>query len=165
MTNSLFYIRLSVLAAFLALLLPLFPAMAGEEVTDTTAQAELDTTRLLSDRPLKSPWGAVARSAILPGWGQVYNQQYVKGGLAFALQGFLMWRIVHFHNRWKKTGNRDHRETRNLSIWYLGAAYLLTLVDAYVDAHLYKFDEAMKIAAMPEVGRSPGVLVSLQLRL
>jgi len=44
----------------------------------TTQQTVIDTNRLLSDEPLKSPWGAVARSAVLPGWGQVYNEQYWK---------------------------------------------------------------------------------------
>ena len=33
---------------------------------------------LLSDNPVKSPWGATLRSAIIPGWGQVYTEHYWK---------------------------------------------------------------------------------------
>lgn len=115
---------------------------------DVTIQAsKIDTLTLLSDKPLKSPPGAVLRSAVLPGWGQVYNEQYLKGALAFGLNTALIWRYVHYHNRWRDTGNEGDRNRRNATAWYLAATYLLTLIDAYVDAQLYGFDEAMDIAS------------------
>ncbi len=105
----------------------------------------LDTNRLLSDQPLKSPTGAMLRSAVLPGWGQWYNEQYWKAPLAFSVNAFLVYQVWHYHQRWRDTGNRDFQDRRNLFTWYLGLSYALTLVDAYVDAYLYKFDEAMEI--------------------
>ena len=33
---------------------------------------------LLGDKPIKSPWGAALRSGVLPGWGQLYNDSYLK---------------------------------------------------------------------------------------
>ncbi len=111
----------------------------------TLRQAAIDTNRLLSDQPLKSPWGAVARSALLPGWGQLYNEQYWKAGLAFSVNAFLGYHIFWYQHRWKSTGDKVYQGKRNLYTWYFSLAYLLTMVDAYVDAYLYKFDEAMDI--------------------
>jgi hypothetical protein len=107
---------------------------------------QLDTATLLSDKSLKSPWGAVARSAIMPGWGQIYTEQYVKSVLAFSLNGFLVYQIYNYEQKWREEHNEGYRAKRNLYTWYFSLAYLLTMVDAYVDAYLYKFDEAIKIS-------------------
>ncbi len=123
-----------------------FPFPAGTDSTRMTAA--IDTNRLLSDQPLKSPTGAMLRSAVLPGWGQWYNEQYWKAPLALAVNSFLVYQVLNYHHRWRETGNRDFQERRNLFTWYLGVAYALTLVDAYVDAYLYKFDEAMEIGQL-----------------
>ena len=120
---------------------PLFPPSDSLTIRKTA----IDTNRLLSDQPLKSPWGAVARSAVLPGWGQIYNEQYWKAGLAFSLNAFLGYHIFWYQHRWKTTGDKVYQGKRNLYTWYFSLAYLLTMVDAYVDAYLYKFDEAMDI--------------------
>jgi len=37
------------------------------------AEQKIDTTLLMSDRPVKLLWGAVDRSAAVPGWEQLYN--------------------------------------------------------------------------------------------
>jgi hypothetical protein len=106
----------------------------------------LDTARLLSDQPLKSPMGAVLRSAALPGWGQVYNRKYLKGLFVFSVNGTFAYAIYHYNREWKDTGNRKFQNKRNLYTWYFGVSYLLTLVDAYVDAYLFGFDDAVKLA-------------------
>jgi len=108
--------------------------------------SQLDTSRLLSDRPLKSPGGAVLRSAILPGWGQVYTHQYWKAGVAFSLNSFLVYNIFRYQQRWKDTANPDFQGKRNLYTWYFALSYLVTMADAYVDAYLFKFNEAVKLA-------------------
>jgi len=113
--------------------------------------AALDTARLLSDQPVKSPMGAVVRSALLPGWGQVYNEQYTKAGIAFGLNAFLVYKIWDFHQQWRQTHDQGFRDRRNLYTWYFGAVYALTLLDAYVDAYLYGFDKAMKISLLPSM--------------
>ncbi|HED08391.1 MAG TPA: hypothetical protein ENI57_09775, partial [Ignavibacteria bacterium] len=35
----------------------------------------------------KSPMGAVLRSAILPGWGQIYNESYIKAPIIWGIFG------------------------------------------------------------------------------
>lgn len=141
---------ISLLIAFCCSLTVASPA--GEIADSSLAAAQksaIDTLRLLSDQPVKSPWGAVLRSAILPGWGQVYNEKYLKGALALAINGALLWQVFDYHDQWQSTGQQNYRDKRNLYTWYWGLAYLLTMVDAYVDASLFGFDEAMDIAALP----------------
>lgn len=106
---------------------------------------------LLGDKPLKSPWGAVLRSAIIPGWGQAYNESYFKAAGYFLLNGFLIYKIRIAHTKYLETGDRKDREERSLYSWYFGLSYLITLADAYAGAYLYKFDEAMEMTVSPEI--------------
>jgi hypothetical protein len=110
------------------------------------ADTNIDTTLLLSDKPVKSPLGAVVRSAILPGWGQIYNHQYLKAGVAFSLNAFLAYHIYWYEMKWRDTKNKDFQGKRNLYTWYFALGYLLTMIDAYVDAYLYEFNDAMEIS-------------------
>ncbi len=124
----------------------------AQEIRPTRAElselvpAPIDTSRLLSDVPLKSPTGAVLRSAVLPGWGQMYNEQYWKAGLAFSANATLGYFIFHYNRLYRTTGNKDYQNKRNQYTWYLALGYALTMLDAYVDAYLYKFDLAMSLA-------------------
>jgi len=107
---------------------------------------QLDTTKLLSDTPLKSPWGAVLRSAVVPGWGQLYTEQYIKAGIAFTVNSFFLYQIYKYEMKWRDEKNEDFRIRRNTNTWYFALAYLLTMIDAYVEAYLYKFNKAMEIS-------------------
>lgn len=100
---------------------------------------------MFSDTPLKSPWGAVTRSAMLPGWGQIYNESYVKAAIAFGLCFDFARRIYVYHQRYKKTGDPGERDKRIRNSWYFGLVYFLNLVDAYVDAYLYRFNESIEL--------------------
>ena len=111
-------------------------------------KADLDTAKLLSDTPIKSPMGAVLRSAILPGWGQVYNEKYLKGFFVLGVNGAFGYAIYHYHKEWEDTGEKQFQEKRNLYTWYFGLSYFLTLIDAYIDAYLYGFDKAIELAGL-----------------
>lgn len=130
---------------------PVVPAFSREQL----ATARLDTNKLLSDQPLKSPAGAMIRSAIIPGWGQIYCENYLKGGALFAVNMFFYSRVYSYHKKWRDTGNSDYQNKRNTYTWYSALAYLLTIADAYVDASLYKFDEAMTITFLEKNGEKP----------
>lgn len=101
----------------------------------------------------KSPWGAVLRSAILPGFGQFYNESYWKIPIIWGIGALLVSGWVHNNGLYKEnrdlfieSGNEIYRQRRdfyrdqrdNFTI-YLVITYLLNLVDAYVDAHLFDF--------------------------
>jgi hypothetical protein len=101
----------------------------------------------------KSPWGAVARSAVIPGLGQFYNESYWKIPVIWGVGALFISGWVYNNNLYKdykdlfiETGNntylsyRDfYRDQRDNFTIYLVLLYVLNLVDAYVDAHLYDF--------------------------
>ncbi len=101
----------------------------------------------------KSPWGAVLRSAIIPGWGQIYNESYIKAPIIWGIFGSLAAGWIFYNKKYNDSQNqylqtkidgyrnaRDfYRDQRDLMSIYLGLAYFLNLVDAYVDAQLFDF--------------------------
>lgn len=155
---------------------------------------------LVTPETRKTPRGALWRAAAVPGWGQIYNEQYIKlpfvyGGLAGFTAG-----AIHFtsrHRRWDRAfryiraeelidagnldenpcpsclteynlvlaeinlnsvsssairGNRDiFRRNRDLLYVGVGLWYGLTVLDAFVSAHLLDFDvgEDLTVALYP----------------
>lgn len=101
----------------------------------------------------KSPWGAVLRSAIIPGWGQIYNESYWKAPVVWGITGWLIYNWIDNNKLYKK--NRDlyistdisgyktirdfYRDQRDQFAIYIVLTYFLNLVDAYVDAQLFDF--------------------------
>lgn len=100
---------------------------------------------MFSDQSIKSPWAAVARSAMLPGWGQIYNEQYIKAILVFAIVFDFGRKVYVFNHRYEQSGETGMRDRRVVNSWYFGLFYALNMVDAYVDASLFKFDESMQL--------------------
>jgi len=105
----------------------------------------------------KSAWGAVLRSAVVPGWGQIYNGSYWKAPIVWGIGAWLVYNWVQNNNSYKlykdqflihPTNNTQdpnllyrnfYRDQRDLFTIYMAVTYLLQLVDAYVDAHLFDF--------------------------
>lgn len=108
----------------------------------------------------KSPWGAVLRSAVIPGWGQIYNHSYYKAPIVWGVSAWLVYNWIQNNNQYKnyqrqyinlqqvypptqiteyKRVRDEYRDQRDLFSIYMGITYVLTLVDAYVDAHLFDF--------------------------
>jgi|GEM_PF-1375849 len=101
--------------------------------------------QMFSDIPVKSPWGAVTRSAMMPGWGQLYNEKYIKSVIAFGICLDFGRKVYIYNQKYQRSGDKYYRERRVVNSWYLGLAYMLNMVDAYVDAYLFKFDDIMKM--------------------
>ena len=131
-------------------------------------ESSLDTMALLSDEPLKSPRGAVFRSMLIPGWGQWYNEKRLKAIFTLGLNGALAAGSIHYHRRWSDepavNPNKGLRNRRNTYNWFLGLTYLLTIADAYVDAYLFKFDEAMDITLVPGSEQTRQWQLAVQIR-
>lgn len=100
---------------------------------------KIDTSKFVMN---KSAWGAVLRSAILPGCGQFYNESYWKIPVIWGFFGYLgyEWKINNDNMNNDVVNRNFYRDQRDLFAIYLGLAYLLNLVDAYVDAHLFDLD-------------------------
>jgi len=152
------------------------------------AQPDSVRAKVLKEKgfsPDHSPRGALWRSLAVPGWGQLYNRQYLKlpfvyaglgalGARAYqAHQEYLFYKRAHLFGRGKELAGegepnpyqqyqeqfdeavdrlggerlgamRDQRDQlrrqRELSILGTGLFYALTVLDAYVSAHLLTFD-------------------------
>lgn len=101
----------------------------------------------------KSPWGAVIRSAVFPGWGQIYNESYWKAPVVWGVMGWFVYNWIDNNNKYidyknlyintnqsKARDYRDfYRDQRDQFAIYIVLTYFLNLVDAYVDAHLFDF--------------------------
>jgi hypothetical protein len=102
----------------------------------------------------KSPWGAVLRSAIIPGWGQFYNEQYWHIPVVWGLLGWFTYNWIQNNNDYKnyrdlfiKNPNVDgyklyrdfYRDQRDNFTIYFAITYFLNLVDAFVGAQLFDF--------------------------
>lgn len=131
--------------------------------TDTTkapASIAAPPKDTIAYRMQKSPLGAVLRSAVLPGLGQIYNESYWKVPVVWGFLGYYGYewnrQNKNYHTyaaQYKEVlsglrqGNaanykrvRDfYRDQRDLFAIYFGIAYALNLLDAYVDAQLFDF--------------------------
>ena len=170
-------------------------AFTGLILTSTSAAQEQ------TEPPIDhSARGALWRAAAVPGWGQIYNRQYVKlpivyaglGGLA-ASAIFVNQRYLHYRHAYlfiaPRTDGRAFPEyeddylrlleelnisesrgpqftdafrstrdnlRRNRDLLYIGIGlfYGLSILDAYVSAHLLDFDvgEDLSISIQPAPG-------------
>ncbi len=135
------------------------PLDSSSQLKSTTAQSTKQSTQ----REPKSPGGAIVRSLVCPGWGQLYNESYWKSALFFGgaatATGILLWNNAKFLDAnttfstpgisaaekdlayYRREFYRDQRDVAGL--WLLGI-YVLASVDAYVGAHLFDFDVSDK---------------------
>lgn len=148
---------------FLILFLLSFAGLAKAPADSVNQKSEsLDSVFVMS----KSPWVAVGLSAIAPGAGQIYNASYWKAPVVWGIQGWLVYNFIindrDYRNnadlysdtkdyRYKKIRDFYH-DQRDQFGTYILLTYMLTLVDAYVDAHLFDFTvEETPLGRIPTV--------------
>jgi len=136
-----------------------------EDTTDKIPNATKSDSVIVAR---KSPIGAMLRSLAIPGWGQVYVHQYWKAPLFFA-GTLVMYYYTFKHNSdfldyskqyddlLKQNPNdpnlyiikqkrENARDNRDISIFLLCGVYALSMLDAYVDAHLFNFNVSEKLS-------------------
>ena len=203
--------RLSILLAAIVGGLVLFATMPVEG----WAQPDSVRAEILKERgfaPTHSPRNALWRAAAVPGWGQLYNRQYLKIPFVYAGFAALGARVYQAHQRYKlfqrahlygiqeqqvQNGERETNEyrryegqyreiqdfvgaqpeanrwrlqevrsqrdqlrrKRDISILGTGLFYALTMLDAYVSAHLLTFDvgEELSVRVHPAAPRRSAV--------
>lgn len=110
------------------------------------------------EKKVKIPMQAAGLSLILPGGGQIYNQQYLKAGLIASLELAFAGRFVYhylesekYYQDYEKSllqsdldRYNDFYYKRQNDLWWLGITIFLSMIDAYVDAHLFDFEEKKK---------------------
>ncbi len=99
---------------------------------------------------VKSPTGAMIRSLVFPGWGQFYNKKYFKAVLAFGTELGLLANSIYLNQKCQASTTEQEQlyyiNNRNLSNWWLVGMILISMADAFVDAHLSVFDESSELS-------------------
>jgi hypothetical protein len=100
-------------------------------------------------------------SAALPGAGQIYNHSYVKSAVFLASEATFIGlafyhtnRIDYYYDKANNSAVSDYNSNyskyelnynrRQSDYWWIGATTFLSIIDAYVDADLYNFDQKKK---------------------
>ena len=128
--------------------------------------AQADSSAVLGDREVegKSPLGAVWRSALVPGWGQWYTGHRWKAALVAGAEVFLVGGVIYEHEQVSRSVARSeadrHRDRRGTFVLWLMGTLVYSMLDAYVDAHLYGLDEGLEIVRL-----GPGLEGPVALRL
>ena len=137
------------------------------------------------------PYRVMLRSAVLPGWGQMYNGKPLKAAVVVAGEGFLVYKAldelskendaVERLGQFPVDGSPEHEQAEddrekhyNLKvnyIWWAVAVHLLQMADAYVDAQLRDFSADLGPIPGPGIGHAaaptgpdPGLAVALRVR-
>ena len=96
--------------------------------------------------------------SVIPGGGQIYNKQYVKAGIDILAESLLIGTAIHYHTKmndayslYKQTHAQAHYDEYNYyyqqqqnMIWWWATVKLVALLDAYVDAKMYNYNEKKK---------------------
>lgn len=93
----------------------------------------------------KSAGLAMALSASLPGGGQFYTENYLKGILFLGAEGALGYYAYQDHQNYRQTNDIKYRDRRNNLLWWLASVKIFSIADAYVSANMYKFNEMMRL--------------------
>ncbi|GAB4187949.1 MAG: hypothetical protein Kow00108_24740 [Calditrichia bacterium] len=115
-------------------------ALAGDSVSSDAQK--YDT--LFTDAPLKNPLVPLAKSTVLPGWGQWDNQKKLKGTLIFLAEGYLLGNIIYLNTKYQREHRHIDKSRKSDFIWILSLVHIYNMVDAAVDAYLMDFDEIMQ---------------------
>lgn len=135
----------------------------------------------MPDSTLKvhSPHKATIYSALIPGLGQVYNKKYWKLPIIYGATGIFIYSFNLNNNQYNKFKNaysqmkageissfegytdkdillryKDYYlRNRDLNVIVLAAIYMLNVIDATVDAHLfnYKMNEDLSLNIQPTI--------------
>ena len=110
----------------------------------------------------KIPFKAGALSFFVPGGGQFYNEKYFKCAFVFALEGTLIG-LATYHNYHAERNYDKYKqavedtlyalsenyyskyvnfyEKKQSDFWWLGTVIFLSTIDAFVDAHLFDYEQ------------------------
>ncbi len=173
-----------------------------ETPTDTTYEYDTTKPKRISFKGRHSPRKAAILSAALPGLGQIYNRKYWKlpivyggfAGLGYGV-GFNHKNFRTYSDAFRIVANDTaiasypldgrtysesqlrelknyYKRNRDMFIIFTGVLYILNIVDATVDAHLFDFDVSDDLSMhiepvwQPDMGSMNGFTgVRIQLKL
>ena len=92
---------------------------------------------------IKSPAEAAKYALIFPGGGQVYNENYLKGGILIGLEIYSLIKFNDYHLDVKHDNISSAISKRNKSLWWSFFIYFYGFMDAIVEAHLMPHETVM----------------------
>lgn len=125
---------------------PVAPADSAQTGEPRIAAADTLARGREAKKPFfQSPTGVMFRSLVVPGWGQATNHAWVKAVLVAGGETVLITSIVQDTHQLQSLDVTDPQygviyDHRQRNAWWLGGLVFLSMVDAYVDAHLKGFD-------------------------
>lgn len=163
--------------------------LAQDSGSVLTTSEPSDTLVLKKDHSVKK---ATILSAVLPSAGQAYNKKYWKMPIVYAAMGtciyFISWNtgeykfyrdgliaeldgdpttmnITGFSSSALSQGMEQHRKWLDISWMSLAGVYVLQILDANVDAHLFYFDVSENLSFHLQPSLIPANRVSTGLTL
>lgn len=158
------------------------PQVVGKIPLNTAAQDATTQRRYIAEEMvMQRTW---IYSAVLPGWGQIYNEHYWKVPVIYVGFAGLGWAAIYYHREYvnyreelilTKGGNtlqsyvNDCRAGRDLCIIFAALWYVVNIFDAYVGSSLKTFtlsdDISMEVqpSVLPMVQNKPAIGLSLTL--
>lgn len=139
------------------------------KITVESSDTTVDTNTIIIKQ--KSALTAILLSAVVPGGGQVYNGSYWKVPIIIGAQAFFISQWISNNKSYKYylseydsslialpgVGNsalqqeRDsYHDQRDSYAWYIAGVYLLSMLDAYIDAELSGFDVSPSLGVAPK---------------
>lgn len=64
-------------------------------------------------KEMKSPVGAMLRSAVLPGWGQIYTESYIKAPIIFGIFAGLTGSVIYRHDQYAEYRDKYRNAVAN----------------------------------------------------
>jgi len=134
--------------------------------------------------PIKihSPHKATMYSALIPGLGQIYNEKYWKLPIIYGLTGVFIYAFDFNNTNYNKFRNAytdmkagridsfqgytdekillrlkdNYQRNRDLNVIVLAGIYMLNIIDATVDAHLFNYDisEDLSLNIQPSLNKT-----------
>lgn len=117
-----------------------------------TESAQADTLAEFTGRDATK---AILYSAFIPGGGQFYNKKYVKSGIVLGLETVFLGTGIYYQIKreqawddYAQSGDQadyDHYNDYHIKsqsmYWWFFAVKFMSVLDAYVDAKLYNYNE------------------------
>lgn len=145
------------------ILLVISTVSIGRGQTTSPPESNIQQENILT---IHSPHKATIYSALIPGLGQVYNKKYWKLPIIYGATGIIIYAFDFNNDEYNKYKNaysdmkagkitdfegiteesvlanakKSFKRDRDLNVILLAAVYMLNIVDATVDAHLFDYE-------------------------
>ncbi len=178
----------------LSLLISVSTNCFSQDTTQASKKVASDSS--LSKKKHKAsmsrPGKAALLSAVVPGLGlgQIYNKKYWKAPVVWGLMGSTIYGALWYNNQYNESVDlyeanstsplapqylsnvNYYRKYRDMLIIGASLVYVMSIVDAYVDAHLMEFDikDDLSVRISPDIiytnhtGIIPGLSVNFSFK-